>query len=149
MDVDRVRNYLARAAELLAAAKARVVVLGSGWARNVPDGWERARAEDQWVQTLSWCASALRGTGTTLVIEPLNHKESNLVNSVADGVRCAMQVDRPEIRVFADFYHMDEEQEPLATLQEHPLGWPISIWPTRDVVILAPATTTMTASLVT
>ena len=45
VDVDRVHNYLARAAELLATAKAQVVVLGSGWARNVPDGWERSRAE--------------------------------------------------------------------------------------------------------
>jgi sugar phosphate isomerase/epimerase len=119
VDVGRVRNYLARAAELLATAKAQVVVLGSGWARNVPDGWERARAEGQWVQALSWCADALRGTGTTLVIEPLNRKESNLVNSVAEGVRFAKQVDRPEILVLADFYHMDEEQEPLATLTEH------------------------------
>jgi sugar phosphate isomerase/epimerase len=119
VNVGRVRNYLARAAELLATAKARVVVLGSGWARNVPDGWERARAEGQWVQALSWCADALRGTGTTLVIEPLNRKESNLVNSVADGVRFARQVNRPEIRVLADLYHMDEEREPLATLKEH------------------------------
>lgn len=119
VDVDRVHNYLARTAELLATAKAQVVVLGSGWARNVPDGWERSRAEGQWVQALSWCADALRGTGTVLVIEPLNRKESNLVNSVAEGVRFAKQVDRPEIRVLADFYHMDEEQEPLATLKEH------------------------------
>lgn len=119
VDADRVRNYLARAAELLAAAKAQVVVLGSGWARNVPEGWERVRAEAQWLQALSWCADALNGTGTTLVIEPLNRRESNLVNSVADGVRFAQQVDRPEIRVLADFYHMDEEREPLAALKEH------------------------------
>lgn len=117
VDVARVRSYLGRAAELLSEARAQVAVLGSGWARNVPDDWERSRAEDQWSEALSWCADALEGTGVTLVIEPLNRKESNIVNSVAEGVRFAERINRPEIRVLADFYHMDVEQEPLETLK--------------------------------
>ena len=28
-------------------------------------------------------------------------------------------MNRPEIRVLADFFHMDEEDEPLETLREH------------------------------
>jgi hypothetical protein len=32
---------------LVSAAGARVLVLGSGWTRNVPDGWTRERAEAQ------------------------------------------------------------------------------------------------------
>ena len=119
VNTDRVRNYLARAAELLGAAGAQVVVLGSGWARNVPEDWVRCRAEEQVLQTLSWCADALEGTGVTLVIEPLNRKESNIINSVEEGVRFAELINRPEIRVLADFYHMDEEREPLATLKTH------------------------------
>jgi sugar phosphate isomerase/epimerase len=115
-DDDRLRTYLGRASDLMSSAGADIVVFGSGWARNVPDDWERARGEDQFLRTLSWCADVLHGTGTTLVIEPLNRKESNIVNSVADGVRFAQQVNRAEIRVLADFYHMDEEQEPLETL---------------------------------
>jgi sugar phosphate isomerase/epimerase len=119
MDAGRVRGYLAGAAELLAEAEAKVAVLGSGWARNVPNGWERSRAEAQWLQALSWCADALAGSGTTLAIEPLNRKESNIVNSVAEGVRFARDVNRLEIRVLADFYHMNEEGEPLETVKEH------------------------------
>jgi sugar phosphate isomerase/epimerase len=122
VDERRVKTYLGRAAELLNVGKARIIVFGSGWARNIPDDWERARGEQQYLQSLSWCADALKGSGTTLVIEPLNRKESNLVNSVAEGVRYAKLVDRPEIRVLADFYHMDEENEPLATLAEH-MAW--------------------------
>jgi sugar phosphate isomerase/epimerase len=116
-DTPRLRAYLGRAAELLSGAGAKVVVFGSGWARNIPDGWERARGEAQMLDALSLSADALRGTGTTLVIEPLNRKESNIVNSVAEGVAFARQIDRPEIRVLADFYHMDEENEPLAELR--------------------------------
>jgi sugar phosphate isomerase/epimerase len=114
----RNRAYFARVVEMLALAQSRIVVLGSGWTRNIPTGWTQAQTEDEFLHALTWCADALTGVGATLVIEPLNTKESNLVNSVADGVRLARQLNRVEVRGLADFYHMDEEHEPLATLSE-------------------------------
>lgn len=122
VDEARNRRYFERVVAVLALAGARTVVFGSGWTRNVPEGWAPARAEAQFLHTLGWCADALQGTGTTLVIEPLNRRESNLCNSVADGVRLARQLNRPEVRGLADFYHMDEEHEPLRTLREQN-GW--------------------------
>ena len=118
-DERRNRAYFDRVVELLTLARARVVVLGSGWTRNIPENWTQAQAEDEFLTALGWCADALEGSGTTLVIEPLNRKESNLVNSVADGARIAKSLNRPEVRGLADFYHMDEEAEPLDELREH------------------------------
>ncbi|WP_233858295.1 sugar phosphate isomerase/epimerase family protein [Paraburkholderia sp. HD33-4] len=118
-DERRNRAYFDRVVELMTMARARIVVLGSGWTRNIPDGWSQAQAEDEFLKTLSWCADALHGTGATLVIEPLNRKESNLVNSVGDGARLAKLLGRDEVRGLADFYHMDEESEPLDELQTH------------------------------
>lgn len=118
-DERRNRAYFDRVVELLTLARARIVVLGSGWTRNIPEGWTQAQAEDEFLTTLAWCADALAGSGTTLVIEPLNRKESNLVNSVADGARLAKALNRREVRGLADFYHMDEEAEPLDELREH------------------------------
>ena len=92
---------------------------GSGWTRNVPEGFARQRAEDQYLRALTWLAAALRGSGITLLIEPLNRKESNQINSVAEAVRFARLLDLPEVRAHADFYHMDEEAEDLATLGEN------------------------------
>ena len=115
-DETRNRAYFDRVVDVLALAKSRVVVLGSGWTRNIPEGWTQAQAEEAFLKTLASCADALKGVGTTLVIEPLNRKESNLVNSVADGVRLAKLLNRPEVRGLADFYHMDEEHEALETL---------------------------------
>jgi len=119
IDTGRVKNYLARASELMNSAGTQSCVFGSGWSRNIHEGWARDRAEAQFLETLDWCADALRGTSVTLVIEPLNRKESNLINSVAEGARFARLVNRPEIRVLADFFHMDEESEPFDTLVEH------------------------------
>ncbi|SAK84673.1 xylose isomerase domain-containing protein [Caballeronia hypogeia] len=118
-DERRNRAYFDRVVELMTMARARIVVLGSGWTRNLPDGWSRRQAEDEFLTTLSWCADVLRGSGATLVIEPLNRKESNLVNSVGDGARLAKLLGRDEVRGLADFYHMDEENESLDELREH------------------------------
>lgn len=119
VDTARLDRYLARAAEIMAGVGARAAVMGSAWVRNVPDGFDRQRAEEQIVHALARIADHLEGTGVTCVIEPLYRKESNIINSVAEGVAFARLVDRPEIRVLADFFHMDEEGEPLETLREH------------------------------
>lgn len=118
-DIPRYRNYIGYAVELLVHAKADVIVYGSGWARNIPDGYDRARGEAEFVASLDLAAEALKGSGTTLVIEPLNTRESNVANSVSEGTRFARAVNRPEVRVLADFYHMDEEKEPLGTLEDN------------------------------
>lgn len=118
-DEARSRTYFDRVVQLLALAKARIVVLGSGWTRNIPEGWTQSEAESEFLSVLDWYADALKGSGTTLVIEPLNRKESTLVNSVADAARLAKALNRPEVRALADFYHMDEEAEPLGQVREH------------------------------
>lgn len=119
VDPERVRRYIARTADALDRIGAQIAVLGSGKARNIPDGCERARAEEQFLQVLNWIAEDFAGTAITLAIEPLNRKECNWLQTVAEAVHVAKQVNRPEIRVLADFYHMDEEAEPLQTLLEN------------------------------
>lgn len=116
MDEERIRRYVDLVAKALHSVGAQIAVLGSGRSRNVPDDWERSRAEAQILWTLDRIADAFAGTGVTLAIEPLNRKESNIINSVAEGVEYARQINRAPIRVLADFYHMDEESEPLDTL---------------------------------
>ncbi|MCB0063673.1 MAG: hypothetical protein KDE19_16235, partial [Caldilineaceae bacterium] len=49
-------------------------------------------------------------------IEPLNRRESNIINSVPEGAALADRVDRASIRALADFYHMEEENEPLSNI---------------------------------
>lgn len=115
----RARAYIERVAELMSIAQATHVVYGSGWTRNVPEGFDARRAEDQFLHALDWCAQTLNGMGATLVIEPLNRKESNQCNHVGDGVRFARKTGLANVKGLADFYHVDEEAEPLATMAEH------------------------------
>ena len=119
----RAKKYFDRALEVLKLAGSKIVVAGSGWTRDVPAGFDRQRAEDQYLIALGWFGAALKGSGITLVIEPLNRKESNQVNSVADAVRLAQTLNLAEVRALADFYHIDEESEDLATLSKENIQW--------------------------
>ncbi len=116
IDQARVQQYVSRALARIQAVGATIAVIGSGRSRNVPDGFPRNQAVDQIVDFLQLVADAADQTDVTIAIEPLNHNESNIINSVADGVALSQQVKRPSIQVLADFYHMDEENEPLDTL---------------------------------
>ncbi|MBZ0298225.1 MAG: sugar phosphate isomerase/epimerase [Anaerolineae bacterium] len=117
-EIDRARmeQYVQRAVARIQAVGATIAVIGSGGSRSVPEGFSRSQATAQIVQFLQLVADAADQTDVTIAIEPLNRKESNIINSVAEGVAIARQVDRPSIRVLADFYHMDEDDEPLDTL---------------------------------
>lgn len=119
VDWERLRRYTARALERARRVGADTVVFGSGAARAIPEGFPPAEAKSQIVRFLHEVADDADKVGVVVVIEPLNRKESNVINSVAEAVELAQQVGRASIRVLADFYHMDEEREPLNHLTQY------------------------------
>ena len=50
-------------------------------------------------------------TCLTLLSNPLNSSETNLINSIAEAVQYADEIAQPEIRVLVDFYHLMVEGE--------------------------------------
>jgi len=55
--------------------------------------------------------------GATLVLEPLNRYEDHMVNRLEQAVELVEAVGLPSVRVLADTYHMNiEEDEPAAAL---------------------------------
>ncbi len=119
VDDVRLARYVDNALARVHQIGAQIVVFGSGAARDIPTGFPIERAHAQTVRFLQRVADAADRHGITVVIEPLNRKESNTILSVAEGVELARAVNRPSIQVLADFYHMDEEQESLAHLTEY------------------------------
>jgi sugar phosphate isomerase/epimerase len=117
-DRSRIRRYMARLAEVADAAGTDIVVLGAGWARSVPAGWSRDRAREQFVETVTWCAEALNDSGTVVALEAPNHAETNLVTTIAEAVDVARLVNRFNVRVIADLYHLYVEPEPFDVVTE-------------------------------
>lgn len=116
VDVTRVKAYLERAITRVHQIGADTIVFGSGGARSYPESFFYEKAEEQILAFLDMVADIADPLGVTIVIEPLNRKESNIINSVLEALDFAKKVDRPSIKVLADFYHMDEENEPLENI---------------------------------
>jgi D-psicose/D-tagatose/L-ribulose 3-epimerase len=115
-DAKRTATYVARAVSRVAALGAEVLVVGSGASRMVPPGWDAERGMMQFVDTLRCVGTEAAKHGIIAVIEPLNTRESNIVNSVAEGQRLAIRVGHPSVKLLADFYHMRLESEDMENI---------------------------------
>jgi sugar phosphate isomerase/epimerase len=82
------------------------IVFGSGGARAVPEGFDHAAATRQIVEFLTMAAPLAARSGVTVVLEPLNPKECNIVTSLAEGADIVRAVNQPAIQLLVDSYHM-------------------------------------------
>ena len=111
VDLQGALDYASEAMRRCRALGAEIIVLGSGGARQLKDGWELTRGLDQFETFCRELGPRAAQHQITVVIEPLNHTEDNLVNSVAAGAAIVDAVDHPNIRLLADFYHMFHDNE--------------------------------------
>lgn len=118
VNMDRVCEYVNAALSRAYELGAKVVVFGSAGAKNVPEGFPVKKAMEQLVFLLQFINSLAKTYGITIAIEPLNRKESNIVNTLKDGLTLAREVDRDNIRLLADYYHLTMEKEDVSILDE-------------------------------
>lgn len=117
-DPVRLRRYADTALLRAAQVGGEVIVLGSGGARQIPDGFPEEQADHQLREFLGFCADASERTGVVVVIEPLARSECNFVNRVSEGAAWARSVGRAGVRVLADTYHMEQGGEPVSEIVE-------------------------------
>jgi sugar phosphate isomerase/epimerase len=113
-DLDgKLRPYLERVTRRANQVGMQILVFGSGGARNVPDGFDRDRAKQQIIDFARVAAELAGREGVTIVAEPLNRGECNVINSVAEAMEYVRAVDHPNFRCLVDSYHLWLEDEPL------------------------------------
>ncbi len=91
---------------------------GSGGARRIPEGFDRATAEGQLRNFVSMLGEKGLQYGITVNVEFLNRKETNVILSLLEAKRYVAAANVPSVKLLADFYHMMEETEPLNDLRE-------------------------------
>ena len=111
VDYDRIERYTEVAMRRAADVGVKVAVLGSGTARKVPEGFPHEKALEQFTEVCRRVAPIAAKYNVVVVIEPLNRKETNLVNSVLEGLEIVKAVKHPNLQVLADLYHMAVENE--------------------------------------
>lgn len=108
---EKILEYVDTAFERAQKAGVKRIVFGSSGSRKIPDGFDRDQAKAQFVELLKRMGPIARKYDVTVVIEPLNTKECNLITSVTEGAEIARLVDHPNIKLLADIYHMLREDE--------------------------------------
>lgn len=104
---------MARAAHLGGA----IAVIGSGAARRIPEGFDYATAYEQFMKALDICGNIAGKYGMEIALEPLQTKETNLINTVAEGMELCKKLNNPHVKCLADFYHVFRNGETLEAIE--------------------------------
>ncbi len=80
---------------------------------NVPNGIDREQAMDWLADGLTTLGDFAETKGVTLIYEPLNRYETNLINRLGDGVTLLNSLNTRNIRLLADLFHMNIEEASL------------------------------------
>jgi sugar phosphate isomerase/epimerase len=111
IDKDKQIEYVRKAFERGQKLGLKIIVLGSGAARKVPDGFSKDEAWKQLVDFGKRIAPEARKRGIVVAVEPLQTKETNTINSAAEGLKWVKAVNHPNFQLMVDFYHLSLEKE--------------------------------------
>lgn len=108
--LEMVRRGMERAEEI----GCHTVVFGSGGARNIPEGYTTAQAQQRLAAVLEQLCSIAKPHGIRIAIEPLRTSETNFIHTVPEALALASLLPQCDnLGINPDFYHMLEENDPF------------------------------------
>ena len=110
-DHDEILKYAEIAFRRARQLGSKIIVFGSGGSRKLPKDFSYEKGTEQFTELLKKMGPIAAKYGITVVIEPLNRKECNFINSVREATDIARVVNHPNIAVLADIYHMAVDSE--------------------------------------
>ncbi len=111
-------RYLQGAFSRMNQLGASIAVFGSGKSRDIPNGMNYQSAFSQLVQVTQVIGNVASDYGISIAIEPLNRKETHLINSLAEGAALQAMVDMPNVGLLVDSFHLNSEGESLERISE-------------------------------
>ena len=118
VNMKTVHDYTRRAVKRASELGAEIIVLGSGGAKNIPEGFPHDKAKEQFMAILQSINEIAAAYGITIVLEPLNTNESNFITTVTEGLEIVREAGCANIQLLADYYHMRMENESLNVIAE-------------------------------
>ncbi|MSU51248.1 MAG: sugar phosphate isomerase/epimerase [Opitutus sp.] len=106
LDYARLDRYAQTVFRRAKEAGISLIVFGSAGARMVPAGFPLAQGFEQYVDLLRQFGPLAEENGVTLVVEPLNRGECNLVNTVLEGAEAVRRANTNGVKLLVDIFHM-------------------------------------------
>ena len=119
IDLDAIKEYAERALDRASKLGARVIVVGSGSARRISEGYSVEAAEENFKNALCTIADVAAKYGIKIAIEPLNVYDCNFINTLADAAKICRAANRENIGIIADIYHMHRNGEELSEIVKY------------------------------
>jgi sugar phosphate isomerase/epimerase len=118
VDHKEVDHYAQLAFDRVRLLGGSIVVFGSGRSRSIPAAFSRPAALDQLEDMLRSIAGIAARSSIILALEPLRRSETNVLNTLSEAAAFIRSRELSGVRLIADLYHMKEEGEPFAALDE-------------------------------
>jgi sugar phosphate isomerase/epimerase len=118
VDMPRLLAYAATAFARARRAGIETIVFGSGGARAIPEGFDRAAAYAQLVEFGRGVGPLAAERGVTVAVEPLNRAECNVFTSVAECAAYVRDVNHPAVRLLVDGYHWARDNDSAEAVVE-------------------------------
>lgn len=101
--IQRMKGHI----ELAAKLEAMVII---GGIRGRLDDYDQARQISAGKEAILEVGLYGREKGVTLLLEPINHFETNFINTLAQGVELIEELALNNLKLLADTYHMNLEE---------------------------------------
>ncbi len=115
-DLAALEAYVRVALRRAEAAGLQRIVFGSGGARQIPDGFDPARARAQIAAFCGMLAPIAGAHRVTVAVEPLHRGVCNVLNTVAECAALVREVNHPAVRLLVDSLHLMKDHDSLASV---------------------------------
>lgn len=122
VDYDLIASHIRAGMSRASALGGKICVIGSGGSRKIPDGFDFDTGYNQFAKVLEIAGDIAAEYGITIVVEPLQADETNLINTVEQGIEIVKKVNKPNLKALADFYHVYRSGETLDAIRNNE-GW--------------------------
>lgn len=98
----RTAEYLVELIRFCADLGGRIMVVGSPKQRNLLPGVSRERASSYAREVFEYALPEAERCGVTIAIEPLTPRETNFINTAADGIELVEAIRHPRFKLHLD-----------------------------------------------
>ena len=108
--VARIRSHIDFASRLGA-----MVIIGGirGKTEETGDNQKRPRLEDDGRSAICRCVRHAEGKKVTLLLEPINRYETNVINTLEEGMRLIDEIGSENLKLLPDTFHMNIEEKSI------------------------------------
>ncbi|MGZ8524515.1 MAG: sugar phosphate isomerase/epimerase family protein [Chitinophagaceae bacterium] len=111
VEESRVIGYADTVLSRAKKAGLRFIILGSGGARRIPDGYDAVKAQADFALLCRKLAMVAGKYGITIALESLQAAETNFLITLQSAAEVVRAVDHPNFKLNADIFHMMREGE--------------------------------------